>query len=132
MVVTAVNIACYVLNRVLVIKPHNKTPYELIHGRPPLIDFMKHFGCPVTILNTRDHLGMFEETLNIRFLENSPNVKGYGPGWLFDVDSLSISINYVLVVAGNKTNGIAKIQLLLTYNCLKTYYYQEDKDRVKT
>ncbi|GJZ53783.1 ribonuclease H-like domain-containing protein [Tanacetum coccineum] len=56
----AVNTACYVLNRVLVIKPHNKTPYELIHGRTPLIDFMKPFGCPVTILNTRDHLGKFD------------------------------------------------------------------------
>ncbi|GJR88847.1 putative ribonuclease H-like domain-containing protein [Tanacetum coccineum] len=55
----AVNTACYVLNRVLVIKPHTKTPYELIHGRTPLIDFMKSFGCPVTILNTRDHLGKF-------------------------------------------------------------------------
>ncbi|GJZ44909.1 ribonuclease H-like domain-containing protein [Tanacetum coccineum] len=54
----AVN-TCYVLNRVLVIKPHTKTPYELIHGRTPLIDFMKSFGCPVTILNTRDHLGKF-------------------------------------------------------------------------
>ncbi|GKD09746.1 reverse transcriptase domain-containing protein [Tanacetum coccineum] len=42
----AVNTACYVLNRVLVIKPHNKTPYELIHGRPPLIDLMKPFRCP--------------------------------------------------------------------------------------
>nr|GEY88363.1 putative reverse transcriptase domain-containing protein [Tanacetum cinerariifolium] len=41
----------------LVIKPHNKTPYELIHGRPLLIDFMKPFRCPVTILNTRDYLG---------------------------------------------------------------------------
>ncbi|GJW84258.1 putative ribonuclease H-like domain-containing protein [Tanacetum coccineum] len=56
----AVNTACYVLNRVLVIKPHNKTPYELIRGRTPLIDFMKPFGCPVTILNTRDHLGKFD------------------------------------------------------------------------
>ncbi|GKB18351.1 putative ribonuclease H-like domain-containing protein, partial [Tanacetum coccineum] len=132
----AVNTACYVLNRVLVIKPHNKTPYELIRGRPPLIDFMKPFGCPVTILNTRDHLGKFdgkadegyfvgysvvskamrvfnkrtrivEETLNIRFLENTTNVKGNGPDWLFDVDSLTISMNYVPVAAGNKTNGIA-------------------------
>ncbi|GJZ17931.1 putative ribonuclease H-like domain-containing protein [Tanacetum coccineum] len=121
---------------VLVIKPHNKTPYELIFGRPPLIDFMKPFGCPVTILNTKDHLGKFdgkadegyfvgysvvskamrvfnkrtrivEETLNIIFLENSTNVKGNGPYWLFDVDSLSISMNYVPVAAGNKTNGIA-------------------------
>ncbi|GKF69696.1 putative ribonuclease H-like domain-containing protein, partial [Tanacetum coccineum] len=101
----AVNTACYVLNRVLVIKPHNKTPYELIRRRPLLIDFMKPFGCPVTILNTMDHLDKFdgkanegyfvgysvvskamrvfnkktrivEETLNIRFLKNTPNVKG--------------------------------------------------------
>ncbi|GJZ39907.1 putative ribonuclease H-like domain-containing protein [Tanacetum coccineum] len=40
----AVNTACYVLNRVSVIKPHTKTPYELIRGRTPLIDFMKPFG----------------------------------------------------------------------------------------
>nr|GEZ37012.1 ribonuclease H-like domain-containing protein [Tanacetum cinerariifolium] len=52
----AVNTACYMLNRALVIKPHNKTPYELIRRRPPLIDFMKPFGCHVTILNTRDYL----------------------------------------------------------------------------
>ncbi|GJX47737.1 putative ribonuclease H-like domain-containing protein [Tanacetum coccineum] len=57
----AVNTACYVLNRVLVIKPHTKTPYELIRGRTPLIDFKKPFGCPVTILNTIDHLGKSDE-----------------------------------------------------------------------
>ncbi|GJT42552.1 retrovirus-related pol polyprotein from transposon TNT 1-94 [Tanacetum coccineum] len=129
----AFNTACYVLNRVLVIKPHNKTPYELICGRTPLIDFMKPFGCPVTILNIKYHLGKFdgkadegffvrysivskamrifnkrtrivEETLNIIFLENTPNVTRNGPDWLFDVDSLTISINYVPVVAGNQTN----------------------------
>ncbi|GJS43042.1 putative ribonuclease H-like domain-containing protein [Tanacetum coccineum] len=131
----AVNTAFYVLNRVLVIKLHNKIPYELIRRRPPLIDFMKPFGCPVSILNTKDHLGKFDgkdnegffvgysvvskamrvfnkrtrivkETLNIRFLKNTPNVKGNGPDWLFNVDSLSISMNYVPVAAGNKTNGI--------------------------
>ncbi|GJZ44288.1 putative ribonuclease H-like domain-containing protein [Tanacetum coccineum] len=94
-----VNTACYVLNRVLVIKPNSKTPYELIHGRTPLIDFMKPFGCSATILNTRDHLG--------KFLENAPNVTGNRPDWLFDVDSLSKSMNYVPVVVGNQTNGIA-------------------------
>ncbi|GJX62666.1 putative ribonuclease H-like domain-containing protein [Tanacetum coccineum] len=53
----AVNTACYVQNRVLVIKPHNKTPYELFLGRKPALSFMRPFGCPVTILNTLDHLG---------------------------------------------------------------------------
>ncbi|GJZ57560.1 putative ribonuclease H-like domain-containing protein [Tanacetum coccineum] len=132
----AVNTACYMLNKVLVIKPHNKTPSEFIRERTPLIDFMKPFGCPITILNTRDHLGKFDgkanegffvgysivskakrvfnkrtkivkETLNIRFLENAPNVIGNEPDWIFDVDSLTISMNYVSVLAGNQTNGIA-------------------------
>ncbi|GJU32665.1 ribonuclease H-like domain-containing protein [Tanacetum coccineum] len=48
-----------------------------------------------------------KETLNIRFLENAPNVAGNGLNWLFDVDSLTISMNYVPVVVGNQTNGIA-------------------------
>ncbi|GJS20489.1 ribonuclease H-like domain-containing protein [Tanacetum coccineum] len=56
----AVNTACYVQNRVLVTKPHNKTPYELFLGRKPALGFMKPFGCPVTILNTIDHLGKFD------------------------------------------------------------------------
>ncbi|GJW22219.1 putative ribonuclease H-like domain-containing protein [Tanacetum coccineum] len=55
-----VNTACYVLNRVLVTKPHNKTPYELIIGRAPRISFMRPFGCLVTILNTLDPLGKFD------------------------------------------------------------------------
>ncbi|GKB77524.1 putative ribonuclease H-like domain-containing protein [Tanacetum coccineum] len=45
---------------VLVTKPHNKTPYELLLGRPPSIGFMRPFGCLVTILNTLDPLGKFD------------------------------------------------------------------------
>ncbi|GJW25008.1 putative ribonuclease H-like domain-containing protein [Tanacetum coccineum] len=56
----AVNTACYVQNRVLVVKPHNKTPYELFHGRMPTLSFMRPFGCSVTILNIIDHLGKFD------------------------------------------------------------------------
>nr|GEV75419.1 ribonuclease H-like domain-containing protein [Tanacetum cinerariifolium] len=63
-----VNTACYVYNRVLETKPHNKTPYELLHGRTPSIGFMRPFGCPVTILNTLDPLGKFEEKVDEGFL----------------------------------------------------------------
>ncbi|GJV13972.1 retrovirus-related pol polyprotein from transposon TNT 1-94 [Tanacetum coccineum] len=66
----AVNTACYVQNRMLVIKPHNKTPYELFLGRKPALSFMRPFGCPVTILNTLDHLGTV-------------------PNWMFDIDTLT-------------------------------------------
>nr|GEX76163.1 hypothetical protein [Tanacetum cinerariifolium] len=93
----------------LVIKPHNKTPYKVIRGRPPLIDFMKPFGWysvvskAMRVFNKRSRI--VEETLNIRFLEDTPNVKGNRPDWLFDIDSLTISMNYMLVVAGFQTNG---------------------------
>ncbi|GJZ31255.1 putative ribonuclease H-like domain-containing protein [Tanacetum coccineum] len=59
--VEAVSTACYVQNRVLVTKPHNKKPYELLHSRPPSISFMRPFRCLVTILNILDPLGKFDE-----------------------------------------------------------------------
>ncbi|GJX57572.1 retrovirus-related pol polyprotein from transposon TNT 1-94 [Tanacetum coccineum] len=135
----AINTACYVQNRVLITKPHNKTPYELLISRSPNLDFMRPFGCPVTILNTLDHLGKFEgkadegflvgysvnskafrvfntrtkkveENLHIKFLENKPNVARSGPEWLFDIDSLTKSMNYEPVSAGNQTNDDAGIE----------------------
>ncbi|GJU76253.1 putative ribonuclease H-like domain-containing protein [Tanacetum coccineum] len=48
------------LIEVLVIKPHNKTPYELFLGRKYALSFMRPFECPVTILNTLDYLGKFD------------------------------------------------------------------------
>nr|GEU45634.1 hypothetical protein [Tanacetum cinerariifolium] len=59
-VAEAVNTTCYVLNRSLVTKIHNKTPYELLNGRSPRLDFMRPFRCVVTILNTLDPLGKLE------------------------------------------------------------------------
>ncbi|GJZ81915.1 putative ribonuclease H-like domain-containing protein [Tanacetum coccineum] len=129
-----VNTACYVQNRVLVIKPQNKTPYEFFLGRKPTLSFMRPFGCLVTILNTIDHLGKFngkadegffvgystnskafrvfnsrtrivEENLHVQFGENTANIAGSGPNWLFDIDALIKSINYKPVVAWNQSNG---------------------------
>nr|GEW04128.1 hypothetical protein [Tanacetum cinerariifolium] len=66
----AVNTTCYVQNRVLVTKPHNKTPYELLHGRTP----------------------------------------SSGPTWLFDIDTLTKTMNYQPVTVGNQSNPSAGIQ----------------------
>ncbi|GJS42103.1 putative ribonuclease H-like domain-containing protein [Tanacetum coccineum] len=135
----AVSTACYVQNRVLVVKPHNKTPYELFRGFKPALSFMRPFGCHVTILNTLDNLGKFdgksdegffvgyslsskafrvyntrtrrvEENLHIGFLENKPMIEGNGPKWLFDIDSLTQSMNYVPVAAGTISNESAGTQ----------------------
>ncbi|GJX60672.1 ribonuclease H-like domain-containing protein [Tanacetum coccineum] len=103
----AVNTACYVQNGVLIIKPHNKTPYELFLGRKPALSFMKPFGCHVTILNTIDHLGKFDGKADEGFfIGYSTNSKAFR--WrLFDIDVLTKSMNNEPVVAGNQTNGNA-------------------------
>nr|GEW22346.1 hypothetical protein [Tanacetum cinerariifolium] len=105
--------ACYVQNRVLVTKPHNKTPYELLLGRTPSIGFMRPFGCPVTILNTLDPLGKFDGKADEGFLvgySNQPNVARSGPTWLLDIDTLIKFMNYQPVTAGNQPNPSAGVQ----------------------
>nr|GEZ94253.1 retrovirus-related Pol polyprotein from transposon TNT 1-94 [Tanacetum cinerariifolium] len=121
-------------NRVLVVKPHFKTPYELFRGRTHALSFMRPFGCHVTILNTLDHLRKFdgkldewffvgysttskafrvyntrtrkvEENLHIKFLENKPIIAGNGPKWLFDIDTLTKSMNYVPVIAESEIDN---------------------------
>ncbi|GKD27753.1 putative ribonuclease H-like domain-containing protein [Tanacetum coccineum] len=72
-----VNTACYVLNRVLVTKPQNKTPYELLIGKSPSISFMRPFGCP---------------------------------NWMFDLDFLTNSMNYIPVSVENQVNVDAGTQ----------------------
>ncbi|GKD93319.1 putative ribonuclease H-like domain-containing protein, partial [Tanacetum coccineum] len=48
-----------------------------------------------------------EENLHVKFSEETPNIAGNGPNWLFDIDALTKSMNYKQVVAGNQTNGNA-------------------------
>nr|GEU48459.1 hypothetical protein [Tanacetum cinerariifolium] len=48
-----------------------------------------------------------EETLHITFLENKRNVAGSGPTWLFNIDTLTKSMNYKPVVVGNQSNDSA-------------------------
>nr|GEZ02689.1 putative ribonuclease H-like domain-containing protein [Tanacetum cinerariifolium] len=100
----AVNTACYVQNRVLVTKPHNKTHYEHLLSRTPSIGFMRPFGCPVTILNTLDPLGKFDRKAERDFWLDTL------PIWLFDIDTLTKSMNYQPVLPGNQPNHSADPQ----------------------
>nr|GEY74357.1 putative ribonuclease H-like domain-containing protein [Tanacetum cinerariifolium] len=130
----AVRTTCYVLNKVSVTSPHNRTPYALRTGNIPSVSHFKPFGCHVTIINTSDHLGKFdekadegyivgypasnkayrvynvpnkrvEESMNLWFLEENPNVQGLDHEWYFDLDYLTDSLGYKHVSA-NQRAGI--------------------------
>nr|GEU67232.1 putative reverse transcriptase domain-containing protein [Tanacetum cinerariifolium] len=60
------------------------------------------------VFNNRTEI--VQETLHINFLENQPNVTRSGPKWLFDIDTLTQSMNYQPVVAGNQPNHSACIK----------------------
>ncbi|GKA35897.1 ribonuclease H-like domain-containing protein, partial [Tanacetum coccineum] len=103
-----VNTGCYVQNRVLVVKPHNKTPYELFRGK---FDGNSDEGFFVRYLLNSKAFKVYnirtrkvEENLHIWFLEDKPIIVNDGPKWLFDIDVLTKSMNYVLVVVGTNSN----------------------------
>nr|GEV08646.1 hypothetical protein [Tanacetum cinerariifolium] len=101
----AVNTACYVQNRVLVNKSQNKTPYELFNGRTHAIGFLKPFVCYVMILNTLDNLGKFDAKGDESYFIGY-SMSRAGPNWLFDIDTLTNSMNYVpVVVAGTSSTN---------------------------
>nr|GEZ39166.1 hypothetical protein [Tanacetum cinerariifolium] len=60
------------------------------------------------VFNSR--IRIVQETLHVNFLENKPNVAGTGPTWLFDIDSLTRTMNYQPVIAGNQSNPNAGFQ----------------------
>ncbi|GJU87819.1 ribosomal protein L7Ae/L30e/S12e/Gadd45 [Tanacetum coccineum] len=78
----------------------------LADSKTPTLSFMRPFGCPVTILNTIDHLGKFDgkadESFFVGYYLNSS-----GPDWLFDIDALTRTMNYEPVVACTQSNGFA-------------------------
>nr|GFC53853.1 ribonuclease H-like domain-containing protein [Tanacetum cinerariifolium] len=102
----------------------------------PAIGFLKPFGCHVMILTTLDNLGKFEakgdegyfirysmsskafrvfnkrtrrveENLHEEFLENKGIKQGVGPNWLFDIDSLTKSTNYMPVDVGTHSTNLS-------------------------
>ncbi|KAJ9536395.1 hypothetical protein OSB04_un000430 [Centaurea solstitialis] len=136
----AVNTACYVQNRTLVVKSQGKTPYEIFKKKKPFIGFFKPFGCPCTILNTKSQLGKFdskseegflvgyatqckgyrvfnsvtriiEESENVKCNEHTPNAQGTGPNWLFDIDSFTNSFKTSeQYCTGPSTQQVSEVQ----------------------
>ncbi|GKA72911.1 putative ribonuclease H-like domain-containing protein [Tanacetum coccineum] len=124
--------------------PHNKTPYALLTRNIPSVSYFKPFGCHVTILNTSDHLGKFdgkadegyivgysasnkaykvynvptkrvEETMNLRYLEEKPNVQGTheastNPAGTQDADSDSECDEQVIIIPSYPSHNIQEAE----------------------
>ncbi|GJR66030.1 retrovirus-related pol polyprotein from transposon TNT 1-94 [Tanacetum coccineum] len=127
---------CTIKTGNLVVKPHKQDSYEFFMVRTQTLQFYETYGCPVTIslhrslrenfdgkadegffvgysLNSKafrvfnSRTKIVEENLHIRFSENTPNVVGSGPDWLFDIDALTRTMNYEPIVTGTQSNDFA-------------------------
>nr|GFA08457.1 retrovirus-related Pol polyprotein from transposon TNT 1-94 [Tanacetum cinerariifolium] len=74
----AVETSTYILNRILIRAILEKTPYELLRGRKPMLDYFRVFGSKCFILNIKDYLTKFDlKSYKGVFLGYSQNSKVY-------------------------------------------------------
>nr|GEW02568.1 ribonuclease H-like domain-containing protein [Tanacetum cinerariifolium] len=60
------------------------------------------------VFNSRTRI--VQETLHVNYLKNKANVASSGPTWLFDIDTLTKTMNYQPVTTGNQANPSAGFQ----------------------
>ncbi|GJT10333.1 retrovirus-related pol polyprotein from transposon TNT 1-94 [Tanacetum coccineum] len=65
----AVATACYTQNRSIVRLRHGKTPYELLHDKPPDLSFFHVFGALCYLTNNSENLGKLQPKAGIDFDE---------------------------------------------------------------
>ena len=127
----AIATACFTLNRVLIVKRHNKTCYELLQNRKPNMEHLEPFGAPCTMLkkdakfnskvkgfflgyslpNKRvfnKRTGVVELWYNVDVQRHTPIPEGKGPNWLFNYDKLFESFN----LSPNVTDDEISMQML--------------------
>nr|GEX84529.1 retrovirus-related Pol polyprotein from transposon TNT 1-94 [Tanacetum cinerariifolium] len=74
----AVDTSIYILNQILIRAILGKTPYELLRGRKPTLDYFRVFVSKYFILNTKYYLTKFDpKSYEGIFLGYSQNSKAY-------------------------------------------------------
>ncbi|GJU90702.1 retrovirus-related pol polyprotein from transposon TNT 1-94 [Tanacetum coccineum] len=74
----AVATACFTQNWSIIHTRHNKTPYELLRGRKPNVEYFHVFGSLCYPTNDRDDLGKMKPKANIRvFIGYSETSRGF-------------------------------------------------------
>ncbi|GJZ88424.1 putative ribonuclease H-like domain-containing protein [Tanacetum coccineum] len=74
----AVATACYTQNRSMIRRRHGKTPYELLHNKPPDLSFLHVFGALCYPKNDSENLGKLQPKADIGiFIGYAPTKKAF-------------------------------------------------------
>ncbi|GJV40313.1 retrovirus-related pol polyprotein from transposon TNT 1-94 [Tanacetum coccineum] len=78
----AVATACYTQNRSMIRRRHGKTPYELLHNKPPNLSYLHVFGALCYPTNDSENLGKLQPKADIGiFIGYAPTKKAF---WIYN------------------------------------------------
>ncbi|GJR35099.1 retrovirus-related pol polyprotein from transposon TNT 1-94 [Tanacetum coccineum] len=78
----AVATACYTQNRSMIRRRHGKTPYELLHDKPPDLSYLHVFGALCYPTNDSENLGKLQPKADIGiFIGYAPTKKAF---WIYN------------------------------------------------
>ncbi|KAK8952168.1 hypothetical protein KSP39_PZI004103 [Platanthera zijinensis] len=123
--VEAVNTSNYVLNRSLIHKLKGKTPYELLKGKKPKVDYFKNFGCICYIHNNdKKYIAKFQAKADEGvFLGYSMISKAYRV-----YNKTSLKIEESVHVSFDETNMFYKEKNTSTIELLQRGEISEDEE----
>ncbi|GJT93621.1 putative ribonuclease H-like domain-containing protein [Tanacetum coccineum] len=77
-----VTTACYTQNRSMIRRRHGKTPYELLHNKPPDLSYLHVFGALCYPTNDSENLGKLQPKADIGiFIGYAPTKKAF---WIYN------------------------------------------------
>ncbi|GKD69980.1 integrase, catalytic region, zinc finger, CCHC-type containing protein, partial [Tanacetum coccineum] len=84
----AVATACYTQNRSIVRLRYGKTPYDLLHDKPPDLSFLRVFGALCYPTNDSENLGKLQPKADTGLVPNPPPLTPFIPPSRTDCDIL--------------------------------------------
>ncbi|GJY29096.1 putative ribonuclease H-like domain-containing protein [Tanacetum coccineum] len=105
----AVATACYTQNRSMIRLRHGKTPYELLHNKPPDLSYLHVFGALCYPTNDSENLGKLQPKADIGiFIGYAPTKKAF---WIYNrrtrriIETIHVDFDELTVMASEHSSS---------------------------
>ncbi|GJS52771.1 retrovirus-related pol polyprotein from transposon TNT 1-94 [Tanacetum coccineum] len=116
----AVATACFTQNRSIIHTRHNKTPYELLHGRKPNVEYFHVFGSLCYPTNDRDDLGKMKPKADIGvfigYSETSRGFRIYNRRTKKIMETINVKFDELTTMASEHDCLEPKLQRFINHN----------------
>ncbi|GJU41501.1 retrovirus-related pol polyprotein from transposon TNT 1-94 [Tanacetum coccineum] len=104
----AVATTCYTQNRSMIRRRHGKTPYELLHDKPPDLSYLHVFGALCYPTNDCENLGKLQQKADIGiFISYAPTKKAF---WIYNrrtrriIETIHVDFDELIAMASEHSS----------------------------